>query len=322
MVVYKNEDTEIWLNDKDLIKQKFKIKDIGEIKEILKIKIIYKNDSIILNQSGYIQQLIDENKLNEMKEISNPCCTTTNNLLNESIYTQSEQLSEQQHSSYRSIIGAINYISNRTRPDISFITNLLSRFIMKPYLVHYKAAIRVLAYLKTTINYGLIIKKNNDTNSLFMIQSYSDASHANEADFKSTLGTLTLVNGNIISWNSRKSKTVCLNTMESEFYSLTEATMEVLYLKAILHELLNINPKSIIYCDNSAAVQLTTNDKFHARAKHINIKYYFIKEHITMKHITVKWISTKIMLADILTKPLIGPQFNTIRDQLLIQVKQ
>jgi hypothetical protein len=192
---------------------------------------------------------------------------------------------------------------------------------MKPFIVHYKAAIRVLAYLKTTINFGLMIKKNNDSNSLFLIQSYSDASHANEEDFKSTLGTLSLVNGNLVTWNSRKSKTICLNTMESEFYSLTESTMETLYLKSILFELLQIKVKNIIYCDNSAAVQLATNDKFHARSKHINIKYHFIKENVNMKNINIKWISTKTMLADILTKPIIGPQFNIIRDLLLIQIK-
>jgi hypothetical protein len=62
LVVYKDEDKEIWLNDKDILSGKYKLKDLGNIKEILKINIIRKHDSmiLILNQSGYINQLINE----------------------------------------------------------------------------------------------------------------------------------------------------------------------------------------------------------------------------------------------------------------------
>jgi hypothetical protein len=112
-----------------------------------------------------------------------------------------------------------------------------------------------------------------------------------------------------------------LNTMESEYYALTEATMEALYLTQILFELTMLTRTPIIYCDNTATIALAKTDKFHGRAKHINVRHHFIREHLLLKHINIKWIDTKHQLADIFTKNVIGPQFNVIRNQILSQVQ-
>ena len=55
---------------------------------------------------------------------------------------------------YRSLIGCFLYLT-ATRPDIMFATSLLSRFMQSPKESHFKAAKRLLRYVKSTARYGV-----------------------------------------------------------------------------------------------------------------------------------------------------------------------
>ena len=50
---------------------------------------------------------------------------------------------------YRQLVGSLNYLTT-TKPDISFVIGILSRFMQKPCEEHWSAAKRVLRYLKGT----------------------------------------------------------------------------------------------------------------------------------------------------------------------------
>ena len=55
---------------------------------------------------------------------------------------------------YRKMIGLLMYLMN-TRPDICFVVNTLSQYMVEPKQVHLIAAKHVLRYLKGMIDYGL-----------------------------------------------------------------------------------------------------------------------------------------------------------------------
>ena len=61
---------------------------------------------------------------------------------------------------YRQMIGSLMYLAN-TRPDICFVMNTLSQFLMDPRHVHLIARNHVVRYLKGTIEYGLEYDMNN-----------------------------------------------------------------------------------------------------------------------------------------------------------------
>ncbi len=194
MIMYHPINEHIWLNDKRQIESEFKIKDMNNISTLLSIEMTRSKDQITLHQKKYVETIVQQHKLEFTKSISNPCSTTTKNLIDESIINTSTLLTLEQIKTYQCIIGQLNYLSGRTRPDISFITNLLSRFIVTPYLVHLKAAIRVLTYLKNTSSYGIIIRKNKEIKEQFVIKTYCDASNGSNEDFKSTIAYVTTVN--------------------------------------------------------------------------------------------------------------------------------
>jgi hypothetical protein len=55
---------------------------------------------------------------------------------------------------YRKIIGSLMYLTN-IRPDICFVVNTLSQFLVELGRVHLVAAKHVMRYLKGTLDCGL-----------------------------------------------------------------------------------------------------------------------------------------------------------------------
>ena len=62
------------------------------------------------------------------------------------------------------------YLMNSTRPDIAYSVSRLSRYTSSPGRVHWNALIRVLRYLKYTLNFELHYTKYPP-----VLEGYSDA---------------------------------------------------------------------------------------------------------------------------------------------------
>ena len=77
-------------------------------------------------------------------------------------------------------------------------------------------------------------------------------------------------------------------------------------------------PPVTVYQDNQAAIKLCENSvNSSARTRHIDIRYFFIKDRIDTGDIKVEYLHTKSMIADYLTKPLVGELCYKLRDLLL-----
>lgn len=59
-----------------------------------------------------------------------------------------------------------------------------------------------------------------------------------------------------------------------------------------------------IYCDNSATIFFSKNDKYSKSAKHMKLKYFVVKEEIQKQRVSIKHININFMIADLLTKGL------------------
>jgi hypothetical protein len=72
---------------------------------------------------------------------------------------------------YLSVIGALMYLANQTRPDIAFAVNLLARHSAAPTKRHWTGAKHILRYLNGTKDLGLFFQRNQDPT----IIGYTDA---------------------------------------------------------------------------------------------------------------------------------------------------
>jgi hypothetical protein len=73
---------------------------------------------------------------------------------------EGEELLELEYS-YLSVIGALIYLANNTRPDITFAVNCLARHSATPTMRHWNDIKDILRYLHGTTDLGLFFTKNN-----------------------------------------------------------------------------------------------------------------------------------------------------------------
>ena len=77
---------------------------------------------------------------------------------------------------YISVIGAFMYLTNCTRLNIAFATNLLVRFSSSSIWRHWNDVKHVFRYLRRTTNFGLFYSKGSKQE----ITGYTDASYLSD----------------------------------------------------------------------------------------------------------------------------------------------
>nr|GEY82962.1 putative reverse transcriptase, RNA-dependent DNA polymerase [Tanacetum cinerariifolium] len=87
-------------------------------------------------------------------------------------------------------------------------------------------------------------------------QVYTDADWAGDkGNRRSTSGYFTLVDGNLVTWRSKKQKVVALSSAEAEFRGIARGLAEALWIRKILSEIeYHSTQTSKIMCDNKAAI--------------------------------------------------------------------
>lgn len=96
--------------------------------------------------------------------------------------------------------------------------------------------------------------------------------------------------------------------MQAEFIAIYEGVCEALWLRnfltytRILDSLVSRPFK--VYCDNSATVYFTKNNKRATNSKHIDLKYYNVRESVKHGEIDIVKIDTQSQLADPFAKAL------------------
>jgi len=213
---------------------------------------------------------------------------------------------------YKGLIGSLLYLT-ASRPDIIFFVCLRARYQANPKESHFKAAKRILKYLKGTTNVGLWYLSHSPIHLI----DYSDSDFAGcKLDRKSTSGTCHLLGSSLISWHSKKQACVALSTVEAEYIAARRCCAQILWLKQQLADFGLKIGKVPLLCDNTSAINLTKNHIQHSRTMHIEIRHHFIRDHVNNGDCEVKFIETKLQLADIFTKPLPKERFLFLRNEL------
>ena len=105
-----------------------------------------------MHQSNYIEKVLKSFNIDKTNPLSTPMIVRLNVEKNPFRPREDNEEVLSPEVPYLSAIGALMYLTNYTRPDIAFATNLLARFSLSPTRRHWNGIKHVFHYLRGTTN--------------------------------------------------------------------------------------------------------------------------------------------------------------------------
>lgn len=296
-------DDDLNMQVKEEILKTFPGKDLGEAHFFVGMRLQrdFEKGTLKISQRTHIEDLLNAFNMTNAKPVSVPMDTSLDLRPDSSQPYNNPQR-------YMSLVGSLNYLAMCTRPDIAFATGVLCRFMSKPTINHWKCALRVLHYLKGTIDYGIVYGNKATTNYGLKMIAYSDASHGDKPEAIPTYGYAFILNGAVVDWTSKKEDKIAKSTAEAEYVAASFATTKALWMNKLLADCSLPKPMPM-YIDNTTALTQIQE----GRNKHINIHYRFVEQSARHKDVIYHHIHTDLMTADILTKALSKTKFEQFR---------
>ena len=136
--------------------------------------------------------------------------------------------------------------------------------------------------------------------------AYCDSDYAGDKDGrKSVSGFVIYIQGCLISWKSRKQKSVTLSSSEAEYVAISEVCAEIMFLKQVVEFMGNkVALPIIVKVDNVGAIYLANNAVSGPRMKHVDIRYHFVQDLIEDGIIEISFVKSEENHSDIFTKNL------------------
>jgi hypothetical protein len=298
-----------------LLDGKFQVRHMGQPSFFLGMNVEYDREhcSIVLSQQTYVMALRQKYQryVGLQRSLPMVCGIVLNKEQGEMRPTDAP---------YSSLVGALLFLAVCTRPDISYAVGTLSKFISNPGEEHWGAAVDVLSYLVATMRKGIKLGRNSGEIRPGLV-AYADSDWANDTDDRrSVSGGALFIDGNLVSWLSKKQNMVCTSTAEAEVHAIMEMVHRVAAVKSLVGELgrvvefflSNQNGGSIpvILSDNQPGLDAIQAKR--GRSKHYDIKVKFIAESVQRGEFLLQKIPSSANLADVFTKPLRRVRFQTL----------
>eukprot|EP00253_Pinus_taeda_P010618 PITA_10618 len=231
---------------KSSLKKKFEMTDLGHLHCFLSFQVSQSKEGISLSQSKYACDLLRHFHMEYCKPDPSPfqsgaklLVTCTSPEVDATLYYQ--------------LVGKFLYLTH-THPDLSFVVGLIARFMQKPHESHWKAAKRILHYIRGIVQFE--IHYSAETSPLLV--GFIDSDWAGDPDDQnSTAGYVFTLGSGPITWACKKQSAISLSSAEAKYHDIVEASMEALWLHQIISEFgFQQHHPTTLWCDNQSAIQL------------------------------------------------------------------
>ena len=333
------------------LKNKFNLTLLGIAKWYLGMRIRQEDDYITLDQDQYVKNIItrfEKSFKHEFKTKDSPLPAN---------FVPSKKDSptvDAQHKEiklrfgnlhYRSIIGALLYVSCCTRPDITYAVNKLAKFANNPGVMHYRALLHLIGFMKGNTGKGLkfhhdlkktqlysVLRENNIKVSQDSIITFTDSSWNDCIDTgRSTGGNITMIQAGAVDYTSHLPVPVAMSSGEAEYISAAVACMRASHIRMLIYDLKFLGTKeydsdepiyepATIIIDNEAAISMAKCNKDTAGNRHVARQYHYVQQGTALNEHKFEWIGTKYQLADTLTKPGTLATFSSLWDLQLVDI--
>jgi len=304
-LIFTSNDEGMFRTFKQSIMKEFEMTDLGKMIYFLGIKVTQSAGGIFIYQKKYAREVLERFKMDDCNPMQVPIIPGTK-------LTRDGEGEKIDSTYYKQMIGSLMYMT-ATRPDLTYVVSLISRFMEAPTELHYQVVRKILRYLKGTLDYGLFYKKKKSERHKLV--GFSDSDYAGDVDDrKNTSGYVFLLNGATISLSSKKQTIVTLSTTEAEFIAAASCVCQGIWLRGILEEVKYTQQGLImLFCDNSSTIKLSKNPVLHGRSKHIDVRFHFLRDLTKEGKVELVHCRSVEQIADILTKPLKAESFMKLR---------
>ncbi|CAL0309623.1 unnamed protein product [Lupinus luteus] len=151
---------------------------------------------------------------------------------------------------------------------------------------------QILQYLKNNPYQGLFFSSQNDLS----LRAFCDSDWGScPISRKSTTGYCVFLGSSLISWRTKRQKTISLSSAEAGYRTMTGACCELSWLRSPLKDLKILHSKAtLLYCDNKASLHIASNPVFHE----------------------AEYVPSGERIADVFTKPSGKEAFLTMKSKL------
>lgn len=229
-----------------------------------------------LHQRDYTTKMLEEFKMENSHPVDTPIDASTAKVV---MTLPTDEHTPESIKLFQTLLGMLMWLCCRTRPDLTFVINLFSRFVRCASTKHYNyLRDRPLRYLNGTRDHGLVFFPGEGEWNLI---GSSDADLAGDlSTSRSTLSFHTRIGqyGNLHSSSSLERK-ICTSTGQAETYAFHNLLKEIIWERNLLRELgFPQEGPTPCYCDNDGVIIQSTKMVNHAAAKHYRIAQAFIRQ--------------------------------------------
>lgn len=215
---------------------------------------------------------------------------------------------------FHSLVMRLMFLAQRARPDILTPIAFLSRRWGKATSEDKGKLDRVLMYLNSWPDLKMILACESE----LRVYGYVDASFAVHNDMKSHTGSVISLGRGAVNVSSKKQQLMTKSSTESELVGLSDQLPQVIWTRNfLLAQGYTVGPARV-FQDNQSTIALVAKGRStSARTRHIGIRYFFVKDRVDSQEVEIVYKATGEMRADILTKPLQGELFRSMRAALM-----
>ncbi|KAG6513917.1 hypothetical protein ZIOFF_024254 [Zingiber officinale] len=191
---------------KEAMAKAFDMTDMGLMSYFLDLEVKQGVNGIFITQEQYAKEVLKRFRMDDCNPVNTPVDCGTK-------LSKNDEEKMVDLTRFKSLVGSLRYLTC-TRPDILYGVGLVSRFMEEPKETHWKAAKRILRYVRGTMNHGLFYSHSNNS----QLVGYSNSDWGGDCDDRrSTSGFAFFVRDTAFSWMSKKQPIVTLSTCEAEY---------------------------------------------------------------------------------------------------------
>ena len=214
----------------------WQITALGELKLVVGIalRLDRAKRTITLSQTALIDKIVLAYGQKDAKSASTPIVHGTQ-LLKPDPLTQLDENKRERLATlpYRSLIGSLMYVASGSRPDIMFAVSKLSCFLDCYCETHWQATVCIVRYLKGTQEFGLVLGGSSPSPLLI---GYCDSDYVNDPGVDgrhSVVGYCITLGSGVVSWSSKKQRTIADSTCATEYMAVSEAGRELVWMQTL-----------------------------------------------------------------------------------------